>query len=197
MPAPVNPDSAPPDTSTSATVNVVEGSLRVKVIVAVWPDRRAGMLDAIVMVGETVSMEIDGEIAPAVLSFPAASLNVAAATETVPGVVESAAGVKIAEYVDPEPVNPESVPPARVMSLDEKSVAGSLSVKVIVAVWPARREAALEEMETVGRVVSIVIDGESEAAAVLALPAASVNLPAATETVPGAVELGVGVNVAV
>ena len=71
----------------------------------------------------------------------------------------------------------------------------SLSVNVMVAVWPALRDESLASMRTVGRTVSIVIEGERESAT-LGLPAASVNTPAAIATVPGAAELTVGVNVA-
>ena len=41
-------------------------------------------------------MVIEGESAPAVLGLPAASVNVAAATDTVPAAVEPAVGVKVA-----------------------------------------------------------------------------------------------------
>ena len=132
--------------------------------------------------------------------MPAASLKAPAATLITAVPLLLAAGVKMAVTTlgSELAIRELRLPPLTARELALKLLPGaSENVKVIVAVWPARREAALEEMETVGRVVSIVIDGESEAAAVLALPAASVNLPAATETVPGAVELGVGVNVAV
>ena len=75
----------------------MEGSLSVNVIVAVSPALRADLLVATATVGATVSIEMDGDSAPAVLSLPAASVNVAAATETVPAAVDPAVGVKVAE----------------------------------------------------------------------------------------------------
>ena len=71
----------------------------------------------------------------------------------------------------------------------------SLSVNVIVAIWPAQSADALDAIAIVGATVSIAMAGESEPA-VLGLPAASVNAPATTETVPVPVKLAVGVNVA-
>ena len=96
----------------------------------------------------------------------------------------------------PEPAKPESVPPAAAISAAVKLVEGSLSVNVMVAVWPARSEDALDAIAIVGATVSIAMAGDSEPAA-LGLPAASVNALAATETVPAAVEFATGVNVAV
>ena len=94
-----------------------------------------------------------------------------------------------------EPENPESMPPVTETPEAVKFVDASLSVNVIVAVWPARSETALEVIAIVGATVSIRIGVESEPAA-LGVPAALVNAPSATETVPGVVEPGVGVNVA-
>ena len=72
-------------------------------------------------------------------------------------------------------------------------VEGALSVKVIVAVCPARSVGWLAAMATVGRTVLMASGGVS-AAATLPLPAASVNAPAVTVTVPLTVELVNGVN---
>ena len=74
----------------------------------------------------------------AVLLFPAASVNVAPATEIepVPACVLDV-GVNTTEYtVDDVEVNEESVPPETVTSPTTKSVAASESVKVMVSVWP-------------------------------------------------------------
>ena len=76
-----------------------------------------------------------------------------------------------------------------------KFVAAALRENPIVAVWPTLSARALELMTTVGRTVSIEIEGASEPA-VLGLPAASVKAFAATETVPGATEVTAGVNMA-
>ena len=48
------------------------------------------------MVGGFVSMANDGESKPARLALPAASLNLPAATETVPDPVKPADGVNVA-----------------------------------------------------------------------------------------------------
>jgi hypothetical protein len=74
----------------------------------------------------------------AVFEFPAASVNVAPATEMDPEpVAVSAVGVNTTEYtVDDVAVNDDSVPPDTVMSPTAKSVAASDSVKVMVSVWP-------------------------------------------------------------
>ena len=71
----------------------------------------------------------------------------------------------------------------------------SLSVNVIVAIWPAQSADALDVIVIVGLPVSIAMAGESEPA-VFWFPVASVNAPAATEIVPGVVDPAVGVNVA-
>jgi hypothetical protein len=75
---------------------VVEGSLSVNVIVAVSPMRSAVVLLEIATVGATVSIESDGVSWLATLAFPAGSVNVVAATETVPAEVEFAVGVNVA-----------------------------------------------------------------------------------------------------
>ena len=74
----------------------------------------------------------------AVFEFPAASVNVAPATEMDPEpVAVSAVGVNTTEYtVDDVAVNDDSVPPDTVMSPTAKSVAASDSVNVMVSVWP-------------------------------------------------------------
>ena len=73
--------------------------------------------------------------------------------------------------------------------------AGSLRVKVMVAVSPEFKEVLLEAMIIVGAVVSTVMEIVLEA--VLLLPAASVKVLAATLKVAVAVVFEVGVKVAV
>ena len=72
-----------------------EASLRVKVMVAVWPDFKAEVEELMVIVGATVStvMEI---VLEAVLALPAPSVKVPAATLKVAVVVLVAVGVKVA-----------------------------------------------------------------------------------------------------
>ena len=74
---------------------VEAASLRVKVMVAVWPDFKAEVEELMVMVGATVStvMEIVLEV---VLLLPALSVKVLAATLKVAVVVLFAVGVKVA-----------------------------------------------------------------------------------------------------
>ena len=76
-----------------------------------------------------------------------------------------------------------------------KSVEGSESLKVIVALSPALRVARSLAIATVGWTVLILIAVASPEAA-LPLPAASPNRPAATLTVPSVVEEAAGVKVA-
>ena len=92
-------------------------------------------------------------------------------------------------------MKPEIAPPVTATSAAVKSVADSLSVKVMMAVSPLLRAALLLLIATVGATVSIVIEGVS-VPVTLPLPAASVKLLVVTEIAPGAVELAVGVNVA-
>ena len=73
--------------------------------------------------------------------------------------------------------------------------AASLSVKVMVAVWPDLRALLSEVIVTVGAAVSTVMEIVLEA--VLVLPAPSVKVLAATLMVAGVVLLLVGVKVAV
>ena len=86
----------------------------------------------------------------AVFEFPAASVNVAPATEMDPEpVAVSAVGVNTTEYtVDDVAVNDESVPPETVMSSTAKVLDASDSVKVMV--WFALTPIGVEyERETV------------------------------------------------
>ena len=76
-----------------------------------------------------------------------------------------------------------------------KFEAASLSVKVMVAVWPDLRVLLSEVIEIVGATVSTVMEIVLEA--VLALPAASMKVPAATLKVAMVVMFAVGAKVAV
>jgi len=79
----------------SVSINVEEDSLRVKVMVAVWPDFKAVLFEEIVIVGEVVStvMEI---VLEAVLLLPAASVKVLAKTLMLAVAMLFALGVKVA-----------------------------------------------------------------------------------------------------
>ena len=79
----------------SASINVEEDSLRVKVRVAVSPILKAILLEAMVMVGAVVSTATESCVA-AVLALPAASMKVPAATLKVAVRVLVADGVKLA-----------------------------------------------------------------------------------------------------
>ena len=59
VPDPVKAEREPPATVTSAEVKSVEGSLRVKVRVAVSPDFREDLLEVMRTVGITVSMVME------------------------------------------------------------------------------------------------------------------------------------------
>jgi hypothetical protein len=81
---------------TSLASKFADDSLNVNVSVAVWPLTSVGVLLEIATVGATVSIAIAGVSAPAVLALPAASVNVPAATLTVPLPVKFVAGVNVA-----------------------------------------------------------------------------------------------------
>ena len=83
VPLPEKLVRVPNRAETSAEVNVVTDSLTVKVTVAAEPDVNDAGLALIDTVGAAVSYEILSEL-EAVLSFPAASVNVAPETEMVP-----------------------------------------------------------------------------------------------------------------
>ena len=90
--------------------------------------------------------------------LPAASVKVLAWTLMVAGVVLLVAGVKVAEYEVPDPVNAEREPPATVASAEVKSVEDSLRVKVKDAVSPDFKDAISEVMRTDGITVSTVME---------------------------------------
>jgi hypothetical protein len=73
-PVPVMPLSVPPLTTRSLSVKLAPGSsLKVKVMVAVWPAFTAPTLLLMASVGGSVSMPIDG-VVPAPPLLPAASV---------------------------------------------------------------------------------------------------------------------------
>ena len=96
MPEPAKLESAPPTTVILEEIKAVEAaSLRVKVMVAVWPDFKAEVEELMVMVGATVSTVMESCVA-AVLLLPAPSVKVLAVTLKVAVVVLLAVGVKVA-----------------------------------------------------------------------------------------------------
>ena len=95
MPDPDSDPRVPPVTVISVAIKLVEDSLRVKVKVAVSPDFKVVLSEAIVMVGAVVSTVTENCVA-AVLLLPTASVKVAAATLKVAVVVLFAVGVNTA-----------------------------------------------------------------------------------------------------
>ena len=86
--------------------------------------------------GASVSMVSDS-VELAAFPFPAASLNAPSAINTEPlKALLLPVGVKSAEYVVPDPVNPLSEPPETVMSPTSKLLDDSLSSTDTVAVCP-------------------------------------------------------------
>jgi hypothetical protein len=167
----------------------------VKVKVAVSPILKVVLLEAIVIVGATVSTVIE-IVLEAVLALPAASMKVAAATLKVAVVVLVTVGIKVAVYVKPDPAKLESAPPTTVILEEIKAVeAASLRVKVKVAVSPDFKAEAEEVMVIVGAAVSMLIEIVLET--VLGLPAPSVKVLAKTLKVAAVVLLLVGVKIAV
>jgi len=134
----------------SAAVKVLDASESVKVMVSVWPDR--SVVDparVMVTVGSRVSKGID-KVFDAVLSLPAESVNLAAATERVPVPDSvSAVGVNRTVYaVEEMVVSALMLPPVTVMSSTVKVEDASDSVKVMV--WFALTPIGVEyERETV------------------------------------------------
>ena len=96
MPEPEKFESAPPTIVILEEIKAVEAaSLRVKVMVAVWPDFKAVLSEVMVMVGTMVStvMEI---VLEAVLLLPAVSVKVLAKTLMLAVAMLFALGVKVA-----------------------------------------------------------------------------------------------------
>ena len=97
--AAVQPERDPPEMEISDSAKLVEASEREKVRLAVSPAFKEETSDVTAMVGLTVSTVRVSELlgsAPSVLVLPAASVNLADATDITPSVVLSAAGVKVA-----------------------------------------------------------------------------------------------------
>ena len=136
-------------------MNVVDASLSVNVIVASCPIFSVLVELEIAMVGRIVSIVMASTLL-AVLALPAASLNTPAGTDTAPLPAYALAGVKIAVYAAPEPLNAESVPPVARTSASVKSVEGSLRANVIVAVAPALSVTRFELIAMSGAIVSFV-----------------------------------------
>ena len=140
----------PPEKVMSAAVKVLDASESVKVMVSVWPDR--SVVDparVMATVGSRVSKGID-RVLDAVLSLPAESVNLAAATERVPVPDSvSAVGVNRTVYaVEEMVVSALMLPPVTVMSSTVKVEDASDSVKVMV--WFALTPIGVEyERETV------------------------------------------------
>ena len=70
MPDPVKALSVPPTTVTSTNAKVVEDSLRVKVMVAVWPDFKVEVDEVMATVGATVSVRLTCLVAGVLLLVP-------------------------------------------------------------------------------------------------------------------------------
>ena len=188
-------------------VKSVEGSEREKAMEAVSPAEREEASEERAMEGGRVSIdrvrELSG-LAPSVLKLPAESQKEEEITEIRPSVVLSAAGVKMAEYEEPEPEKAEREPPEMEMSDAVKSVEGSEREKERLATSPVLREVMSEEREILGGVVSAVVvsmervrELSGSAPSVLRLPDESVNLELATEISPSAMLSAAGVKMAV
>ena len=137
-PVPLMVPRLPLLTTTSLLVNVVPGSsLKVKVMVAVWPTPTFDLLLVIVRLGARVSVGISDEMAP-VPRLPERSAYAPSATMMLAlRLPVLAVGVNVAVRVRPEPLKPERVPPFTVTSEAEKLLPGSwLKVKVMVADSP-------------------------------------------------------------
>ena len=147
-------ESVPPVTETSPVAKFDDASDKVIVSVDVSPYFNVDALAAIETDGALVSYVIVvAELA--VLLFPAASVNLSAATETEPEVLcVFAVGVNTTVYEVPEPEKDDNVPPLKVTSPTTKSVEASDKVKVNVEFSPDFNEAELAAIETAGGVVS-------------------------------------------
>jgi hypothetical protein len=90
-----------------------------------------------------------------VLSFPAASVKVVAATEIIPVPEIPEVGVKVALYPVPLPANAERVPQLAVISQEPKFTDGSERVNVIAEVAPEFTLVGVAPIVIVGTIVSI------------------------------------------
>jgi len=108
----------------------------------------------VVVVGGTVSYEIlSAELAS--FPLPTESVKAPALTETDAVPDESAVGVNVAVYEEPEPLKPDNDPPKTVTSPTTKFVDDSDRVNVNKSVPPTPNEPVpLREIEIVGDAVS-------------------------------------------
>ena len=152
MPEPVKDDNVPPLNVTSPTTKFVDASDNVMVNTEVSHDFKVDLLAVIELTEGTCVSYAIVVVELAVLLFPAASVNLSAATETEPEVLcIFAVGVNTTVYDVPETaVNDDRVPPLKVMSPTTKSVEASDKVNVNVDVSPDFNEAELAAIETVG-----------------------------------------------
>ena len=95
MPDPAKLDKVPPEATISVAIKSEAASVRVKVMLAVWPDFKAVLSEEMVMVGAMVSTVTESCVA-AVLLLPAASVKVFASTLKVAVAVVLLVGVKVA-----------------------------------------------------------------------------------------------------
>jgi hypothetical protein len=147
----VNDDNVPPLNVTSPTTKSVEASDNVIVNSEVSPDFKVDLLAVIELTEGTCVSYAIVVVELAVLLFPAASVNLSAATETEPEVLcVFAVGVNTTVYEVPEPEKDDNVPPLNVMSPSTKFVEASDKVKVNVEFSPDFNEAELAAIETDG-----------------------------------------------
>ena len=147
----VNEDSVPPLNVTSPTTKFVDASDNVIVNTEVSHDFKVDLLAVIELTEGTCVSYAIVVVELAVLLFPAASVNLSAATETEPEVLcVFAVGVNTTVYEVPEPEKDDNVPPLNVMSPSTKFVEASDKVNVKVDVSPDFNEAELAAIETDG-----------------------------------------------
>ena len=147
----VNDDRVPPLNVTSPTTKSVEASDNVIVNTEVSPDFKVDLLAVIELTEGTCVSYAIVVVELAVLLFPAASVNLSAATETEPEVLcVFVVGVNTTVYEVPEPEKDDNVPPLNVMSPSTKFVEASDKVKVNVEFSPDFNEAELAAIETDG-----------------------------------------------
>ena len=96
VPLPAKLEIVPPEATTSATVKVVDASLRVNVTVVVSPAIKLLLLALKAIVGKTVSTAIETKLLasdPSVFKLPAASVKIPLDKLTVPLAVLLIVGV--------------------------------------------------------------------------------------------------------
>ena len=152
VPEPVKDDNVPPLNVTSPTTKSVEASDNVMVNTEVSHDFKVDLLAVIELTEGTCVSYAIVVVELAVLLFPAASVNLSAATETEPEVLcVSAVGSNPTVYeVLETAVNENRVPPITVISPGVKPVGASKNVNVNVDFSPDFNEAEPAAIETVG-----------------------------------------------